>query len=143
MKPSLNSFIFIMNEEFISAFAICRRLRFMRKTRQNRFRSEKFVCNFKNEVWMSKRELVSKLRELIRKNVGLKAVQEVQGTRAHYKASEAWVVTNSKFTQQAFQLARSNGVRLIDRDELVEMLLQMKEKMSPSKKSNLGTKTSA
>ncbi|MFC7560496.1 restriction endonuclease [Paenibacillus farraposensis] len=86
---------------------------------------------------------MSKLRELIRKNVGLKAVQEVQGTRAHYKASEAWVVTNSKFTQQAFQLARSNGVRLIDRDELVEMLLQMKEKMSPSKKSNLGTKTSA
>ncbi|ALP39100.1 restriction endonuclease [Paenibacillus sp. IHB B 3084] len=77
------------------------------------------------------------------KNVGLKAVQEVQGARAHYKASEAWVVTNSKFTQQAFQLARSNGVRLIGREELVEMLLQMKERMSPSKKVSTSTKTSA
>lgn len=77
------------------------------------------------------------------KNVGLKAVQEVQGARAHYKASEAWVVTNSNFTQQAFQLAKSNGVRLIGRDELVEMLLQMKEKMSSSKKAPTGTKTSA
>ncbi|WP_404520719.1 MULTISPECIES: integrase core domain-containing protein [unclassified Paenibacillus] len=52
--------------EFIPAFAICRRLSFMRKTRQNRFRSEKFVYNFKNEISMSKRELVSKLRGLIR-----------------------------------------------------------------------------
>lgn len=77
------------------------------------------------------------------KNVGLKAVQEVQGARAHYKASEAWVVTNSNFTQQAFQLAKSNGVRLIGRDELITMLLQMKEKMSSSKKAPTGTKTSA
>ncbi|WP_025680642.1 restriction endonuclease [Paenibacillus massiliensis] len=77
------------------------------------------------------------------KNVGLKAVQEAQGARAHYKASEAWVVTNSKFTQQAFQLANSNGVRLIGRDELVEMLLQMKEKLSPAKKTNTGAKTIA
>ncbi|MDY7989875.1 restriction endonuclease [Paenibacillus polymyxa] len=69
--------------------------------------------------------------------------QEVQGARTHYKASEAWVVTNSKFTQQAFQLARSNGVRLIGREELIEMLLQMKEKVSPSRKVNAGTKTSA
>lgn len=77
------------------------------------------------------------------KNVGLKAVQEVQGARAHYRASAAWVVTNSNFTQQAYELAKSNGVRLISRDELVEMLLQMKQKMSAAKKANTGTKTSA
>lgn len=77
------------------------------------------------------------------KNVGLKAVQEVQGARAHYRANGAWVVTNSNFTLQAYELAKSNNVRLISRDELVEMLLQMKEKMSTSKKINNTSKTSA
>ncbi|MGE6579004.1 restriction endonuclease [Paenibacillus xylanexedens] len=70
-----------------------------------------------------------------KKNVGLKAVQEVQGAKAHYRANGAWVVTNSNYTEQAYQLAKSNGVRLIARDELVEMLLVMKEKLSTSKKT--------
>ncbi|WP_046226619.1 restriction endonuclease [Paenibacillus dauci] len=60
------------------------------------------------------------------KNVGLKAVQEAYGAVAHYKASAAWVVTNSGYTQQAVNLARSNNVRLIGRDELVEMILRVK-----------------
>lgn len=77
-----------------------------------------------------------------KKNVGLKAVQEVQGAKAHYRANGAWVVTNSNYTEQAYQLAKSNGVRLISRDELVEMLLVMKEKLSASKKSG-SVKTSA
>ncbi|POR28629.1 restriction endonuclease [Paenibacillus polymyxa] len=77
------------------------------------------------------------------KNVGLKAVQEVQSARAHYRANSAWVVTNSNFTQQAYELAKSNGVRLINRDELIEMLLQMKGKCSVSKKANDNVKTSA
>ncbi len=60
------------------------------------------------------------------KNVGLKAVQEVHGAIAHYKASSGWVVTNSGYTQQARNLAVSNNVRLIGRDELVEMILAVK-----------------
>ncbi len=62
------------------------------------------------------------------KNVGLKAVQEVHGAIAHYKASAGWVVTNSGYTQQARNLALSNNVRLIGRDELVEMILRVKVK---------------
>lgn len=61
------------------------------------------------------------------KNVGLKAVQEVYGAIAHYKASAGWVVTNSRYTPQARTLARSNNVRLVDREELVEMILRVKE----------------
>lgn len=76
------------------------------------------------------------------KNVGLKAVQEVHGAVAHYRASAAWVVTNRDFTEQAYKLAKSNGVRLVGREELIEMLLQMKEKMSVSKKAT-NAKTSA
>lgn len=61
------------------------------------------------------------------KNVNLKAVQEVYGAIAHYKASAGWVVTNSGYTQSAINLARSNNVRLVDREELVEIILRVKE----------------
>lgn len=58
-------------------------------------------------------------------NVGLEAVQQVQAGKAHYRASEAWVVTNSDYTDQAYSLAKSNGVRLIARKELIEMMAKM------------------
>ncbi len=76
------------------------------------------------------------------KNVGLKAVQEVRGAVSHYGASAAWVVTNRDYTEQAYKLAKSNNVRLIGREELIEMLLQMREKMAAAKKVN-NAKTSA
>lgn len=59
------------------------------------------------------------------KNVGLKAVQEVYTAMNHYNASEAWVVTNSDYTEQAYNLAKSNGVRLINRPKLINMILNM------------------
>lgn len=62
------------------------------------------------------------------KNVGIKAVQEAQASIAYYKASEAWVVTNSDFTEAAYTLAKSNKVRLINREELIELILQMNER---------------
>jgi restriction system protein len=61
------------------------------------------------------------------KNVGIKAVQEAQASIAHYGASEAWVVSNSDYTTAAYELAKSNRVRLIHRDELIEMMLQTKQ----------------
>jgi len=56
------------------------------------------------------------------KTVGLKAVQEVSSAKPHYKADEAWVVTNNYFTVAAKQLAATNNVRLINRDQLIEIL---------------------
>lgn len=59
-------------------------------------------------------------------NVGIKAVQEISAAKLHYVADEAWVVTNSFFTKAAGELARSNKVKLVNRDELVEILLAKK-----------------
>ncbi|MED3662136.1 restriction endonuclease [Ureibacillus terrenus] len=58
--------------------------------------------------------------------VGVKAVQEVIGALKMYNATEAWVVTNSYFTKQAQKLAESNDVYLIDRDDLIEIILDSK-----------------
>lgn len=56
-------------------------------------------------------------------NVGVKAVQEIIGAVKMYDANEAWVVTNSYFTKQAIKLAEINDVYLIDRDELIDIIL--------------------
>lgn len=59
-------------------------------------------------------------------NVGIKAVHEIIGAIAHYKATEGWVITSSYFTENARKLARSNSIGLVDRDDLIKMLLKRK-----------------
>ena len=54
-------------------------------------------------------------------NVGNSAVQEVDSGCRYYDRDKAMVMTNSYFTRQAIELARKNGVALIDRDELFTM----------------------
>ena len=59
--------------------------------------------------------------------VGNAAVQAAFAGMFHYKAKEAWVITTSSFTPGAKQLAKSTGVRLIDRTELEEWLSDLRE----------------
>ncbi|WP_054941722.1 restriction endonuclease [Paenibacillus ihuae] len=66
------------------------------------------------------------------KNVGIKAVQEAQASIAHYGASEAWVVSNSDYTAAAYDLAKSNRVKLINREALIEMILAMNPAAVPT-----------
>lgn len=63
-------------------------------------------------------------------NVGLDAVQEVAGARAHYKADEAIVVTNSHYTTAARALAKSNNVRLWERSDLVAVMARQSDVQS-------------
>jgi len=58
-----------------------------------------------------------------KKNVGVKAVQEAVAAKPMYRCDYSMVVTNRYFTQQAIRLARANGVRLWNRDDLVRALL--------------------
>lgn len=57
-------------------------------------------------------------------NVGIKAVQEIIGAIKYYKADQSMVLTNSYYTKAAIELARTNNVQLINRDQLVNMLLE-------------------
>jgi len=54
--------------------------------------------------------------------VGNKAIQEVAGSLKYYGAESGIVVTNSYFTNSAISLADSNGIRLIQRDKLIELV---------------------
>lgn len=60
-----------------------------------------------------------------KKAVGVKAVQEVIPSINMYNAGAAWVITNSTYTKQALILAKKNHVRMIERDELIQMSLEM------------------
>ncbi|WP_167958772.1 restriction endonuclease [Anaerosporobacter faecicola] len=57
-----------------------------------------------------------------RDRVGIKAVQEVIGSMAYYKAKQGMVITNSYYTQSAYVLAKSNGIMLVGRNALERML---------------------
>lgn len=59
--------------------------------------------------------------------VDIKAVQEAVAAKGYYDCSAAMVVTNSVYTKQAAELARANGVKLWDRNDLVDALLSVKQ----------------
>lgn len=58
--------------------------------------------------------------------VGIKAVQEISSAKNYYGVDECWVITNNYFTAPAINLADANGVKLIDRDQLVDWMLEKK-----------------
>lgn len=58
--------------------------------------------------------------------VGIKAVQEVAGAVRHYNGNKGRVITNNRFTENAYNLAKSNDVELWDRKKLIEFILAAK-----------------
>jgi restriction system protein len=56
------------------------------------------------------------------KSVGVRAVQEVVAAKGYYDCDETLVVSNSRYTKQAEELARRNDVELWDRDMLIRQL---------------------
>lgn len=57
--------------------------------------------------------------------VSVKAVQEIVAAIKYYKASQALVVTNNKFTKNARNLARFNKVSLLERGELMDFIIKI------------------
>lgn len=55
-------------------------------------------------------------------NVGNKAIQEIVASIAHYRSQNGIVVTNSDFTRPAIELAQSNKIELINREELIRLI---------------------
>ncbi len=61
------------------------------------------------------------------KPVSIKAVQEIASAIKHYNADKAIVITNNRFTQNAFDLAKSNKVELWQRDKLIDFIIRVKK----------------
>lgn len=65
------------------------------------------------------------------KNIGVSAIQQAYGGISYYNLDQAIVITNSYFTEAAYQLASVNDILLIDRQKLLKML--KKEKLFSSR----------
>jgi restriction system protein len=57
-----------------------------------------------------------------KKNVGYEAIQQSYTSKDVYGCHEAWVITNSSFTEQARDGAKRLGVKLWDREVLIEQM---------------------
>lgn len=64
--------------------------------------------------------------------VGIKAVQEISSAKNYYGVDECWVITNNYFTAPAINLAGSNDIKLIDRDQLVNWMFEEKNRIQIS-----------
>jgi HJR/Mrr/RecB family endonuclease len=54
--------------------------------------------------------------------VNNKAIQEITAAIKYYNADEGIVITNNTFTISAIELAKSNDIKLIDREKLGELI---------------------
>jgi len=87
----------------------------VKKTKQTRDHGANLILNAPGQciVVQAKR---------VRGKVSNSAVQEVVATKPIYNATDAWVVTNSYFTDPAKELAKANNVVLWDRTRLIKEL---------------------
>ena len=61
-------------------------------------------------------------------NLGIKCVQEIIAAMDYYNANEGWVASTSPhFSKQAYDLARSRGVRLFTKNDLALMLNRLQQ----------------
>lgn len=63
-----------------------------------------------------------------KKSVGIEAVQQVIGAIKHYSATRGMVITNSTFTPNAENLAKTNEIELWDREKLIDVMLKSNSK---------------
>lgn len=69
------------------------------------------------------------------KKVSVSAIQEITTAQNYYGIHNAWVITNNYFTKPAIELARSNNIKLIDRDNLIDLILKSKKQKEVNKES--------
>ncbi|MET3212032.1 UNVERIFIED_CONTAM: restriction system protein [Paenibacillus sp. PvR008] len=68
------------------------------------------------------RNVIQAKRYAVSNPVGLGAVQEVYSSMRFYRAKKSIVITPSKYTNSCEKLASFNGVKLLDRNDLIEMI---------------------
>lgn len=63
------------------------------------------------------------------KKVGVNAIREAYTAKTYYRCTQSWVVTNNYFTRNAIELARETNVVLIDRELLMDFIIENKNNL--------------
>lgn len=80
-----------------------------------------------------------------KKSVGYEAIQQAHTSKDIYGCAEAWVITNSGFTEQARDGAKRLGVKLWDREVLVEQMANVNaaQNLAVKEPEHIGVKSAA
>jgi restriction system protein len=68
------------------------------------------------------RVVIQAKRYAVQNPVGLGAVQEIYTSMRYYAADKSVVITSGRYTESCKTLASVNGVKLLDRNDLVDMM---------------------
>ncbi len=71
-----------------------------------------------------------------KKIVGIKVVEEALSSMKHYNATGAFIVTNNLFVEEAHMLTKEKNVKLIEREQLIQIINRVKEKLRKSTTSS-------
>ncbi|MGG1617374.1 restriction endonuclease [Paenibacillus sp. NRS-1782] len=74
------------------------------------------------------RVVIQAKRYAVQNPVGLGAVQEIYTSMRYYAADKSVVITSGRYTESCKTLAAVNGVKLLDRNDLVDMMDWFKAK---------------
>ncbi|MGW8956981.1 restriction endonuclease [Paenibacillus sp. NPDC055715] len=74
------------------------------------------------------RVVIQAKRYAVQNPVGLGAVQEIYTSMRYYAADKSVVITSGRYTESCKTLAAVNGVKLLDRNDLVDMIDLFKTK---------------
>jgi len=81
-------------------------------------------------IFKGKKKIIVQAKRY-KSNVGLDAVREAYSAQAYYKADESWVITNSRFTKQALDLAKACNVKMLDRSDLEKFIVKINPEEKP------------
>ncbi|WP_349304868.1 restriction endonuclease [Paenibacillus sp. Marseille-Q4541] len=83
------------------------------------------------------RVVIQAKRYALSNPVGLSAVQEIYSSMRFYRAKKSIVITSGKYTDACEKLAGYNGVKLLDREDLIEIITYLKNKQSGKAKDRI------
>lgn len=69
-------------------------------------------------------------------SVGVSAVQEALSGQAYYQCDTAWVITTGTFTNNATELAKKSGVKLIRRSDIGKLMAECAANAERSQSTN-------
>ncbi|MEK5056756.1 endonuclease [Paenibacillus sp. FSL H7-0326] len=74
------------------------------------------------------RAIIQAKRYAVSNPVGLSAVQEIYSAMPFYRAQKSIVITSGIYTDACLKLAGYNGVRLLDREDLIDIMNDLRSR---------------
>ncbi len=88
--------------------------------------------NFGADIILNKDSRIIAVRaKRYNKTVGVDIVQKSYAAKSYYNAHEVWIVTNQNYSAAAQEFAQKSGMKLINRQQLINIIIKQQETVPP------------